>query len=190
VLALAAGGPGGGAEPPASGGGEGIDHLPNVPLVTHEGKAVRFYDDLVRDRIVMINFFYAGCGDICPLTTQHLVEVQELLGDRVGRDIFMYSISLQPELDTPKILTGYVETYGVRPGWLFLTGTGPDTELLRRRLGFTDPDPELDADLLQHTGMVKFGNDAIGRWAACPALAEPPEIVRGVLRMDPLPASA
>lgn len=68
--------------------------FPNVPLVTHEGKAVRFYDDLVKNKTVMINFMYARCGDICPGMTANLKLVQKELGDRVGKDIFMYSISL------------------------------------------------------------------------------------------------
>ena len=64
-----------------------------------------------------------------------------MLNGRVGRDMHMYSITLQPELDTPEIMRGYVETYGVQPGWLFLRASREDTELLRRRLGFVDPDP-------------------------------------------------
>ena len=61
-------------------------HLPNLPLVTHDGKEVRFYDDLIKDKVVMLNFFYALCGDVCPAVTANLVEVQKLLGDQVGRD--------------------------------------------------------------------------------------------------------
>src|SRR3974377_2346788 len=68
-------------------------HLPNIPLITHEGKEVRFYDDLVKDKVVMLNFFYALCGDVCPAVTANLVEVQKLLGDRVGRECFMASLT-------------------------------------------------------------------------------------------------
>ena len=95
--------------------------FPNIVLHGHDGGAYRFYDDLIRDKIVLINMFFTGCGDICPLSTQHLVQAQEMLGDRVGRDIFMYSITLNPELDTEPVIRDYAETYGVRPGWLFLT---------------------------------------------------------------------
>jgi protein SCO1 len=159
--------------------------FPNVVLISHEGKSYRFYDDLIRNKIVIINFFYAGCGDICPLTTQTLVEVQHRLNGRVGRDMFMYSITLQPELDTPEIMQSYVETYGVQPGWLFMRASRDDTELLRRRLGYVDPDPVLDADLETHIGVVKFGNDAIGRWAACPSFGDPEEIVSAILSVEP-----
>src|SRR5258708_22700883 len=74
-------------------------HLPNIPLITHEGKEVRFYDDLIKDKVVTLNFFYALCGDVCPAVTANLAEVQKLLGDQVGRDIFMYSFTLKPEAD-------------------------------------------------------------------------------------------
>src|SRR5258708_7143609 len=74
-------------------------HLPNIPLVTHEGKEVRFYDDLVKGKVVTLNFFYALCGDVCPAVTANLVEVQKLLGDQAGRDVFMYSFTVKPEAD-------------------------------------------------------------------------------------------
>ena len=66
--------------------------FPNVPLITHEGKVVRFYDDLIKNKIVMINFMYASCMDICPGMTANLKQVHKEFGDRMGRDIFMYSI--------------------------------------------------------------------------------------------------
>jgi protein SCO1 len=160
-----------------------VSYFPNVFLRTHEDKSVRFYDDLIKGKIVVINFMYTGCGDICPGMTQNLVDVQRILGERVGRDIFMYSISLQPALDTPEILKAYAETFAVRPGWLFLTGEADDIELLRRKLGFVDSDPLLDADLEQHIGVVRFGNEALDRWAGCPALTKPEEIAREILWM-------
>jgi protein SCO1 len=79
-----------------------------------------------------------------------------------------------------------METYGVGPGWLFLRASKNDTEMLRRSLGFVDPNPELDADLETHIGIVKFGNDAIGRWGACPSFADAEEIVAGVRTLDPV----
>src|SRR5215831_3096467 len=77
-------------------------YFPNVALTTHEGKKVRFYDDLIKDKIVTINFMYADCEGVCPGITANLVNVQRALGERVGRDIFMYSITLKPEHDSPE----------------------------------------------------------------------------------------
>src|SRR5262245_26167921 len=146
--------------------------LPNVELVTHAGRRVRFYDDLVRDRKVVINFMYAHCEGICLPVTHNLVKVQRLFGDRVGRDLFFYSITLKPRQDTPGVLARYAAANGVGPGWSFLTGSRADCELLRRRLGFTDPDPVLDADPRNHAGNVLYGNEPLMLWAACPGQAD------------------
>ena len=146
-------------------------YFPNVALRTQDDKLVHFYDDLVRDKIVVFNMMYARCQSICPGTTLNLQHVQRLLGDRVGRDIFMYSITLKPEQDSPQALKEYADAHHVGPGWLFLTGKPDDIECLRRKLGFVDPDPVVDRDTSQHIGVVRIGNDAIGSWTACPALA-------------------
>ena len=158
--------------------------IPNVPVQTHDGRTVRFYDDLVRHRIVTVNFMYAECRNICPGMTQNLAVVQRALGARVGRDVFMYSITLKPEEDTAAVLRAYAADHGVRPGWLFLTGAPDDIETLRRSLGFVDPDPAVDADTTQHIGVVLYGNDALDRWAACPALTDPEEMAKYIGWMD------
>ncbi len=158
--------------------------FPNVLLHSHDDRSLYFYDDLIRDRQVMINFMYAACADICPGMTANLMRVQELLSERLGRDLFMYSITLDPEHDTPTVLRAYRELFSAGPGWLFLTGARADTELLRRRLGFVDPDPVIDADRSRHTGMVVIGNDAIDRWMACPAMSRPERIAQSVGWLD------
>jgi protein SCO1/2 len=150
---------------------------PNVPLVTHDGQAVSFYDDLIRGKVVALNMMYAECEGICPLATSNLVRVQALLGPRVGRDIFLYSLTLQPELDTPARLQEYAAMHGVQPGWTFLTGARADLEPLRYRLGFFDLNPVVDGDKATHTGMVRIGNDAYDRWTSAAALATPEQIV-------------
>jgi protein SCO1/2 len=173
-----------------SAAGPRVGYFPNVALRTHEDKTVRFYDDLIAGKFVVINFMYTGCGEICPGMTANLLEVQRLLGERIGRDIFMYSITLQPELDTPAILKGYAETFGVQPGWAFLTGERADIETLRRKLGFVDPDPLIDGDIEQHIGLVKFGMEKLDRWAGVPALAAPSQIVRSILSLEGLKSEA
>jgi protein SCO1/2 len=86
-------------------------YFPNVELQTQDGKTVRFYDDLIKNKIVTINFFYAKCDGICPAVTANLARVQRIFGDRVGREIFMNSISLKPEVDTPGVLKEYAEMF-------------------------------------------------------------------------------
>ncbi|HEX7957715.1 MAG TPA: SCO family protein [Pyrinomonadaceae bacterium] len=160
-------------------------HFPNVPLVTHEGKKVRFFDDLIRDKIVVINFMYAKCEGICPGITTNLVKMQRMLGSRVGRDIFMYSFSLKPEQDTPEALAAYAKMHKVGPGWQYLTGDPADLELLRRKLGFTDPDPLADADKSNHIGNVRYGNEPLQLWAACPGMMKPEMIVESISWLAP-----
>jgi len=141
----------------------GADYFPNIPLVTHEGKSVRFFDDLIKDKVVAINFIYTSCPDVCPLETAMLREVQEILGDRVGRDVFMYSITIDPERDTPEVLKKYAEKFEVGPGWLFLTGKKDDVTLLRKKLGLYGEGKggdKLDA----HSVSGIMGNQRTGRW--------------------------
>lgn len=158
--------------------------FPNVEVISHEGKKFRFYDDLIKDKIVLISFFYAKCEKFCPPQTANLVKVQKLLGDRVGRDIFMYSLTLKPQVDTPEMLHHYAHMNNIQPGWQLLTGTAEDMELLRVRLGFKDSDPEVDKEAGNHIGMLLFGNDGLDRWSGCPALSNPEEIMREVTYLD------
>ena len=146
-------------------------YFPNVVLRTQNNKKVRFYDDLIKDKIVTINFFYAKCEGVCPLVTSNLVKVQKLLGERMGRDVFMNSITLKAEEDTPAMLKEYEEMHRIGRGWNLLTGEPKDVELLRRRLGFINPDPRVDKDVTQHIGNVRYGNEPLMLWAACPGMA-------------------
>lgn len=160
------------------------NYFPNFELVTHEGKKVRFYDDLIKDKIVVINFMYAKCEGICVPITMKLKRVQEILADRVGRDIFMYSITLKPKEDTPEKLQHYAHMHKVKPGWTFLTGRPDEIEVLRRKLGFSDGNPKLDKDLDNHIGMVKYGNERRQWWAMFPGKGNPAWMVKSILWMD------
>ena len=164
---------------------DGVEWFTNVEVTTQEGRKLRFYDDVMKGKILLINFFYTDCDAICPLMTENLVQLQELLGSRVGDEIRMVSITLQPEHDTPEVMAAYAKTYGVGPGWMFLTGQKDDIELLRHRLGFFDIDPVVDADPEQHIGTVRIANEPMHRWAMAPALVSPAALVRAVNRIVP-----
>lgn len=146
-------------------------HLPNIPLITHEGKQVLFYDDLVKNKAVSLNFFFAKCDEICPLVMANLAKVQKLLGADVGTKIFMYSFTLKPEEDTVDVLRHHREMYGAGPGWTFLTAKPSDMEKLRAAIGFTYPDPAIDKDKTQHIGNIRYGNEPLMLWSACPGMA-------------------
>jgi protein SCO1/2 len=139
----------------------------NIPLITQDGQEVRFYDDLIKGKIVAVNFIYTNCLFACPLETARLAQVQRILGDRVGKDIFFYSISIDPDHDTPAVLKEYMKDFDVGSGWTFLTGNKADIDLLAVRLGLTDdpsitsgPGPNLDG----HTPHLLIGNEATGQW--------------------------
>lgn len=159
-------------------------HFPDVELLTHQGAKVSFYRDLIKDKLVVINFMYATCEGICPTVMRNLAKVQKLLADRVGRDVFMYSITLKPEQDTPPALATYAETHHIGPGWLLLTGTPGAVETLRQRLGFTDPDPEIDREKSSHIGNVRYGNEPLMRWGSCPGMSDPEWILKSILWVD------
>ncbi len=156
-------------------------HFPNVPLRTQDNRDVRFYDDLVKGKVVLINFMFTTCTSLCPRSTANLVKVQELLGDHADRDVFLVSISVDPDHDTPAVLKRYAERYHTRPGWTFVTGKRADVDLIRRGLGVRDND-----DQSQHTGMLIYGNEAFGRWASTPVMQSPATLASIVLRVvDP-----
>ena len=159
--------------------------FPNVPLITHEGKVLRFYDDLIKNKTVMINFTYTDCTGICPGMTANLKRVYKEFGERMGKDMFMYSITLKPEHDTPAVLKAYAEMHKIQPGWSFLTGTPANIELLRAHLGFKFSDPSLDKDKSQHLGVVKFGIESLERWGMAPALGDAKYLAEYVRWMEP-----
>src|SRR4029453_13399288 len=159
-------------------------YFPNFELTTHEGKKVRFYDDLIKDKIVVLNFMYAKCEGVCVPVTMNLKRVQKLLGDRVGRDIFMYSITLKPQEDTPRALKHYVDMHRIKPGWTFLTGKPDEINTLRRSLGFKDAKAKLDKDLTTQPGMVNKGNEPRKGGGMFPGGGNAPWIVECILWME------
>jgi protein SCO1 len=159
-------------------------YFPNLVLTSHEGRKLRFYDDLVKDKIVIFNMFYAKCEGVCSPVTRNLVRVQKLLGNRVGKDIFFYSFSLKPKEDTVPALKHYAEMHKVKPGWLFLTGSVDDMEILRRKLGYVDPDPEVDKEINNHIAVLKYGNEPLERWGGCPGRQSPEAIAEAISWVD------
>jgi len=146
-------------------------HLPNLPLLTHDGERVMFYDDLIKGKVVTLNFFYAKCDEICPRVTANLAKVQDLLGDDLGTKVFMYSFTLKPEEDDVRAINQYRAMYKARPGWTFLTAEPANMERIRKGIGFTYPDPAIDKDKTQHIGNVRYGNEPLMLWGACPGMA-------------------
>jgi cytochrome oxidase Cu insertion factor (SCO1/SenC/PrrC family) len=110
-------------------------YFTNVELVNQDGETMRFYDDLLEGKVVIIDAIFTTCTGICPVMSKTLVKVQEHVGDRLGEDVHLLSISLDPDNDTPEKLKEYASRWGARSGWYFLTGDKEDVELALHKLG-------------------------------------------------------
>lgn len=163
--------------------GKRSDLFSDILLYDQHGNPVRFYSDLVRDRVVMLNLMYTTCPKICPANSAQLARIYDYLAPWVGRDITMVSLSIDPEVDTPERLKRYWEVFGSKPGWLFLTGDYHEIERLRHQLGVYDLDPVIDADKTSHSGVVTFGNDRTNRWSALPVMTKAQQVAETILRI-------
>jgi protein SCO1 len=144
--------------------------IPDVVLVDQDGRQVHFYQDLVRNKVVVMNFVFTTCTTVCPLMGANFAKLQQLMGDRVGRDFFMISISIDPVTDTPQRLKAWSRQFNAAPGWTLLTGQKNDVDSLLKALGvFT-------ADKLSHSAIVLLGNDSTGEWTRTSGLAAPAKL--------------
>ena len=157
----------------------GEKYFPNLPVVTQDGKKLNFYDDLIKDKKVVVSFIYTNCPDICGLTTARLAEVQKRLGKLVGTEVNFYSISLDPQNDTPKALKAYAKAFHAGSGWLFLTGKPNDLALIRYKLG------ERSRYLAEHRNFIILGNDQTGEWSRTSIMTNLDLVASQIRELDP-----
>jgi len=177
MLAIAAVMHGPAAAIAASPGGPG--YFPNAPLTTQDGNVVHFYDDLLKGKSVVINLIYTRCSASCPLETAKLSQVQRLLGGRVGKDIFFYSISIDPVNDTPETLKAYADKFHAQPGWLFLTGKKEDILLISKKLGLSSLTDAANPD--GHQPALMIGKEATNEWMMNSAVDNPQFLATTIL---------
>jgi protein SCO1 len=147
-------------------------------LVDQHGKPHRFYSDLVRGKKVMINFAFASCETACSPITANLAQVQRRLGDRVGRDVRMITITVDPARDTPERLRTFAEKFHAGPGWYFLSGAREDVESVLRKLGGYTETP---AD---HSTAVLIGDATSGTWAKGLGMSPPEQLAAAIEGID------
>jgi protein SCO1/2 len=165
------------AKPEKSPAEKAAAYFPNTVLLTQDNQPVHFFDDMLKGKTVMINFMFTTCTGICPPMTANLLKVQSYLGDRVGKDISIISISVDSLVDTPAAMKKYATNYKVKPGWYFLTGNKPDVDQVLRKVGgFVE-------DKNDHSGLVIIGNVETGEWIKMFAMARPAEIADAVLKI-------
>jgi protein SCO1/2 len=164
----------------------GADYFPNAPLTTQDGQVVHFYDDVLKGKNVAINLIYTRCTASCPLETAKLAQVQRLLQDRVGKDVFFYSISIDPKHDTPEALKAYMKKFHTGPGWTFLTGSKEDIREISRKLGLSSLTDAGNKDGHQPTLMI--GNEPSGQWMMNSAVDNPRFLATTMLKFyDSIP---
>jgi protein SCO1/2 len=162
----------------------GATRYTNAVLRTQNNEAVKFYDDLIRGKQCVVNFMYAECHGSCPAVTQTLKTIYRTMKDRMGKDLFFYSITIKPENDTPAALKHYAKTRNADlPGWYFLTGDAYELKTIRYRL-FKMDHPGLDADEALHSGYLRLINDARNSWGMAQAFASNRNILRRISWQD------
>jgi protein SCO1 len=157
----------------------GPEFFPNLPVVDQNGKTLRFYDDLIKDKIVVVMFIYTSCTDICPLTTARMTQIEDKLGAAVGRDIFIVSLTVDPENDTPERLKAYSKAFATGPGWTFVTGKPEDIRAINYRLG------ERSKVLSEHRNEIVLGNDLTGEWQRDNVMGDLDRVTMSIREMDP-----
>ncbi|MBC7931242.1 MAG: SCO family protein [Rubrivivax sp.] len=152
-------------------------YFPNHTLLTQDGKEVRFYDDMLKGKIVLINFLFTTCQGVCSPMTANLAKVQSYLGEHVNREVAMISITVDPVTDTPEKLKEFAGRFKTRPGWFFLTGKKENVDGVLYKLG------GYVADKNAHSSVLIIGNEATGEWMKLHAMANPSETAAAVIKL-------
>jgi protein SCO1/2 len=149
-------------------------YFTDTVLINQDGQKMRFYSDLLKGKTVIIDSFFATCQGSCLPMNRNLEKVQEALGDRLGKDAYILSISVDPTVDTPPALKAYSKKLNARPGWYFLTGDKANVDFVLKKLGqFVD-------DKQDHLNIFIIGNERTGLWKKAFGLAKSEELVKVV----------
>jgi protein SCO1/2 len=172
----------GAADKPASSAQAGLSpaakYFTDVPLIDQDGKELRLYNDLIKDKVVIINSMFTSCNSVCPPMTMNLQRIQDWLGDRLGKEVVILSFSVDPATDSPQTLKAFANKYHARPGWHFLTGKKENLEFAIRKLGLYVDTRE------DHYTVMLIGNDRTNLWKKALGMARADaliEIVESVL---------
>lgn len=145
--------------------------IPDVNVLDQHGNALRFYTDLIKDKTVAINFIFTNCTTICPPLGATFARLQKEMGERIGKDVHLISISVDPLTDTPERLKAWGAKFKAAPGWTFVTGEKQEIDKLLNALGAAISRRE------DHTPAMIVGNDSKGVWTRAYGLAKIPQIV-------------
>jgi len=147
-------------------------YFSDVELINQDGQKMRFYSDVLKNKVVIINSFFTTCTSVCPPMNRNLEKVQEALGNRLGKDVFLVSISVDPGTDTPTRLKEYSQRFHARPGWIFLTGKKENVDWALYKLGQYVETKD------GHTTIIIIGNEPKGLWKKAFGLAKSDELIK------------
>ena len=147
-------------------------YFTDVELIDQDGRKLRFYTDVLKCKVIAINTFFTTCTSICPPMNRNFEKMQEALGDRLGKDVFLISITVDPVTDTPTRLKEYAKRFHAKPGWLFLTGKKENVDWALYKLG---QHVEAKDD---HTSIFIMGNEPKGLWKKAMGLAKAEELIK------------
>ena len=133
-------------------------YFTDTVLVDQNGAEHRFYSDLIKGKVVVVNFMFTTCKNTCPMMAATFARLQDWLGSRLNTDVYMLSISVDPETDTPERLKAYAKGFRARPGWFFLTGKKDNVDTVLRKLG------QYVEQKQDHSNVFLIGNDRTGLW--------------------------
>jgi protein SCO1/2 len=151
--------------------------IPDISVLDQSGKRRHFYSDLVRGKVVAINFVYTTCTMICPPLGATFGKLQKSLGARVGKDVFLISVSVDPATDTPERLRAWGAQFGAKPGWTLVTGEKTELNRLLRALGADAASPE------SHSPMVLIVNDKAALWKRVYGLGSTAALIHNIEQM-------
>jgi len=143
------------------------DYFTDTQLVTQDGEAVRFYSDVLKDQVVVINFIFTNCQGACPMMTQKLRMARDQLDSEVAEKILFVSISIDPTRDTPEALREFAKAQHADGNWVFLTGEQGDIDLVVKKLGQYFPDVD------EHSTLMIAGNVGTRLWMKLPPQLPP-----------------
>lgn len=149
-------------------------YFTDVELIDQNGKKVRFYTDVLKGKTVVVNAFFTSCTSVCPPMNRNMQKIQEAFGDRVGRDVFLVSITVDPAVDTPEKMKNYAKNFHAGPGWMFLTGKKENLDWALYKLGQYVESKD------DHTTVLIVGNEKTGLWKKAFAMANVAELVQVV----------
>jgi protein SCO1/2 len=147
-------------------------YFTDVELTDQDGRKLRFYSDVLKDKTVVVNAFFTTCTSVCPPMNRNMEKIQEALGDRVGKDVVLVSISVDPETDTPARLKEYSKKFHAREGWMFLTGKKENVDWALYKVGqYVEAKDD-------HTTVIIVGNEATGLWKKAFGMAKPADLLQ------------